>query len=138
MREKKNMKKIWIIGIILLLLLIPVSSALDLLNDEDNTSNVEPEIKPLDYNTEIITFVRGMVNHYEYSGRFIRESYFEANPKDLKISGIKKPVIEPLDIYFEVYPQKVKASFFIGIVNDLSNKYANVFGIAIGNIEWSY
>ena len=135
-------KKGLVVGIILLFIyfngLTSVSSK-DVFIFNKTVLKERYDTESVDNNKESITFIIGLVNHYEYSGGFDREAYFEsAGGSDLKIFGIKKSSTGSSNIFFKAYPMRIDVPFFIGFVNDLSNKYANVFGIAIGDIEWSW
>jgi hypothetical protein len=129
-------KKILIASIFAtLMLLIPISSAVDVNTDVDDEALMNFGVKPLDADTEIITRIHGYSDNYEthsWKGLIRNISIWGSETLELKIEGWKYPFLT----YFFKTVTVVHASFFIGYFS--FNRHVGewfVNGIAIGNIE---
>ena len=72
-------KHLLIIGICIVILLIPISSAVDIITDVDDKSRENSEIETLDNYEEIITFIDGTCNDVTTKGIYIkRDVTFQA------------------------------------------------------------
>ena len=114
------MKKICIISAIIMLLLIPATSAIDVESYEKS------EREPL------ISLISGWCENINTKGVIFNEP-IDANPGKypFHIQGL----------FFQADPENsVEASHFIGYIRKISTQgvvFYRVRGIAIGNIEWS-
>ena len=116
------MKKICIVGIFVMLMLIPATSAIDVDNESYENSEREP----------LISFFYGWCENVNTKGLVLNKP-IDAYPGKYSfyIHGI----------FFQASPENsVKASHFIGFIREISTQgviFYRVRGITIGNIEWS-
>jgi len=129
-----------IIGICIAILLMPISSAANLDTNVDDDLEEKPDIEALNNDVEIISFFRGACTFINRKGLFIDE------PIDIRpggfgfdIFGLKQPVSGFYDIFFRLgsSPEIVRAPRFIGIVHEVNPHFIKVWGIALGDIEYS-
>ena len=57
--------------------------------------------------------------------------------KNIDINGYKYPTTDDPEFTFHELTAHVIAPVFIGFVRETSHEYYLVYGIALGNIEWS-
>jgi hypothetical protein len=138
--ERKKMKKLCIIGIFMILMLIPVSSAIGTDDTIDNESYKKSEIYPLDIYNEKISIISGYCQSVNTKGFFFNEPIdIVVGSFSVYLLGFKQP--DSGSSYFEVeVDNSVQAPRFIGMVRELYNhpdQCYKVIGIALGNIEWN-
>ena len=123
-------KHLFIIYMCLVILLIPISSAVNINTCFDDEESNKNQVKPLDEYNEIISFVWGTTNNYTRTGFSvnIKEDYWS----DINIFSYTT------NGFYTKNVKSVKMNFFIGYFYGGVGYvvYTNFFGIAIGNIEW--
>ena len=136
------MNKKILIGVIIavVILTIPVSTAIDIETVVDTKSSENFETGTLDNNVEVISFIEGTCNR------------LERNPKSLFLSakilaggwgtsflirGYKRPLFNPEENYFSVYAIYAYVPIFIGFRIPYNYFYDLVWGIALGDIEYT-
>ena len=126
--------KILAVGIIILFIGVSVVSSADSVN-QYNIEDIEP--KTYDNYKEIYSIIRGSANGYTVLNRGLiwRDVSLSAFSmgNTLTIKGRSEPYFE----LFSVYAEFIHAPCFIGWIIPITTNYCSVFGIAIGNIEWS-
>ena len=134
------MKKIIILGVIALFVGVSVfnsvsSKDLSIFDDkilEDNNKN-----EPVDDYEEIITIIDGVCKSVTREGFYYNEPISMHADYFIVIKGLKKPFSGDFGIFFEEYPSYVKASRFYGWAYVFAPREIDVWGFAIGNIDWS-
>ena len=127
-------KHLLIIGICIVLL-IPISSAIDINTDVDDESEENYEIKPLDDYKEIITFIDGTCKDVTSKGIYIKRDVTFQGGEDtgLKISGYYRP----WNHFNEKNVIYIHAPIFIGALFFHPSGLAySIWGFALGDIEW--
>ena len=127
-------KHLLIIGICIVLL-IPISSAIDINTDVDEEARENPEIEPLDDYKEIITFIDGTCNDVTSKGIYIKRDVTFQGGEDtgLKISGYYRP----WNHFNEKNVIYIHAPIFIGALFFHPSGLAySIWGFALGDIEW--
>ncbi|KYK21294.1 hypothetical protein AYK24_09405 [Thermoplasmatales archaeon SG8-52-4] len=129
-------KKCLVVGIIVLFISVNVTSKdTSISNDvivEDNG-----EIKPLDNQIEIISFITGLAYYVDKIGCIINKPIeITAYKMSINILGFKHPSDYFYNVFFDISGiSYLKASRFFGRVNE-NGMPPSVSGFAIGNIEW--
>ena len=95
------------------------------------------EIEPLDDYEEIITFIDGLCNTVTYKGIYIkRDVTFQAGENTgLEISGFYRP----WNYFKEINVVYIHTPIYIGVIFSYppDGFPSRIWGIAIGDIEWS-
>ena len=118
-----------------LMLLVPMTSAVDINSDVNDESRKNYEIEPLDDYEEIITFIDGTCNGITKKGIYIkRDVIFQAGgTTGFEISGYYRPWVH----FNEINVIYIHAPLFIGVIyNHFGGTTYSVWGIALGDIEW--
>jgi hypothetical protein len=136
-----NMKKLLIVGFILLFVSISVhpSNALyeNYTKDVDNKSGTS-ENKTNDEFKEIITFIDGYVDGFKIKGIGIPFNIeMWGVDQTIDIYGYRKPLFPIGESHFFISSDHVIAPYFIGICWQVTVDTYSIKGIAFGNIEWS-
>jgi hypothetical protein len=124
---RKMKKHLLIIGICIVILVIPISSAVNVNTDVDDEGRDNYEVKPLDEYTEIISYVWGSAEHLDRIGLFsVNLTVGDINIISFTTSG-----------FYSKNTDHVYMNFFIGFypTGGFPVEY-RFFGVAIGNIEW--
>ena len=132
-------KKILIGSIIAVVILtIPVSTAIDIETVVDTKSSENFEIETLDNNREIISYIYGACYGIEFKdkGLIRRVEIWAGDPTWIDIIGSKLPTFPPLEFGFQVTAHHVIVPRFIGYSMYTHPTFRVVHGIALGNIEW--
>ena len=134
--EGGRMKKhLLIICICIVILLIPISSAIDINTDVDDEAIKNFYTEPLNDYKEIITFIDGTCNDVTSKGIYIkRDVIFQAGETTwLEISGYYRP----WNHFNEINVIYIHAPLFIGVIfpHPGGTTYS-IWGIALGDIEW--
>jgi len=123
-------KHLFVIGICIVILVIPISSAVNVNSYLDDEANDNCEIDPLDEYTEIISLVWGKTNNYTRMGFSvnIKEDYWT----DINIFSYTS------NGFYTKNVKNVNINFFIGYFYGGGGYvvYTRFSDIAIGNIEW--
>ena len=136
------MKKILILGIIVLLISISITqSSGNIMSSNDKILKDNNVIEQMDNNKEIITHISGYVglDYCKSEGFLLKkvELWTMGNPYCyLEITGYKKPLFPLDDSKFNENPTHIIAERFFGLITWSDNWYYTVRGFAIGNIEW--
>ncbi len=129
------MKKIPLIIGTCIMLLIPISSAVDINTDVDDDARENPETEPLDDYEEIITFIDGTCKDVTFKGIYIKRDVTFQGGEDtgLKISGYYRP----WNHFNEKNVIYIHAPIYIGVIfSHPSGMADSIRGIALGDFEW--
>lgn len=128
-------KHLLIIGICIVILLIPISSAIDINTDVDDEARKNFEAEPLDEHKEIITLIDGTCNDVTSKGIYIKRDVIlqGGGTTSLEISGFYRP----WNHFNELNVIYIHAPLFIGsIFSHPGGSTYSIWGIALGDIEW--
>ncbi len=114
-----------------------VSYAADVNKIVDDESKKNPEVKPFDNYTEIITYIEAYVYGFKIKG-FGVLYHVEMWGVDCTIdmNGCRVPLFPLGESNFCVSSNHVLAPHFMGIWWQVSVDTYSIKGVAIGNIEW--
>jgi len=117
-----------IIGICIVILLIPISCAVNVNKDVDDEARDNYEVEPLDEYTEKISYIWGWALHLNRTG------LFGVNLTDGDINIISYTT----NGFYNKNTDHVYMNFFIGFYPrgggyQVGHRF---FGVAMGNIEW--
>ena len=136
-------KHLLIIGICIVILFIPISSAVNVDTNVDDDARENFEIETFDSYSEIITFISGTCDSREIKGTgLFRDVKLVAGAMStsLTVWGYKHPFFDwqklRVNRFAEQGVMHIHASRCICIFGGTSGLYG-VSGIALGNIEWS-
>ena len=128
-------KNLLIISICIVILLIPISSAVDINTDVDDEARENFEIEPLDDYEEIITFIDGTCNDVSSKGIWIkRDVIFQAGgTTGFEISGYYRP----WNHFNEINVIYIHIPLYLGVIfSHPGGTTYSIWGIALGDIEW--
>lgn len=134
--------KLFAIGIIILFIGISVISSANNVNANIKEEVIDnPEIEPFNINQEIISFISGTcsdykINHYGIFKRSI-ETWSDGDITSFKVRGYKYSNNGEIISFGPLRPTHLISQNFIGSIQRVTLQSCNVFGIAIGDIEWS-
>jgi hypothetical protein len=132
------MKKLMVFGISFLFLILSISSSAADINKNIKIRTIEKsEIKPLDNNMEIITYITGWGDPSNVTFKGFGQLYFEMwEEKGISIEGLKYPLFPLKESKFSETCKHVIAPCFILLYYVDYYGACFVIGIALGNIEW--
>ena len=134
-------KKILIVSIFAcILLIVPVVIANNQNKNLFNKVTRNPEIKPIDTNKEVISFISGICSDYKIKHYSVVQRHIEiwADYWDtiFKVRGFKYSNNGGIIPYGTISPKHLIAQNFIGSIHRVTLQSCRVIGIAFGDIEW--
>jgi hypothetical protein len=135
----KNIGKIVFCIVGVLILAIPISTAIDMDKNVNDEAGDNPEIKSLDVDNEFFTQINTLcTNVVVNKNGFIKDIEFTTEKDPMYISGLLKPIIKEGELNtYQGNPQYIHAPFFIGKFQDIDEGNIVIAGFAFGDIDWS-